>query len=655
MKMIQRKEGFIGRFALAVAVILISNAAFAQTRPLGTDVSSFQGSGVNWTQVKSDGVFFAWAKAAEGTATDGYIGPDVDFVDNELHASASGVPVGAYYFARPSADPGTSGADTEAAYFWGIASNYVVADGMHLVPMLDWEDTSATISAGFTAASMSAWMNEWCNDISNYARAEGLLIRPMVYTGSWFSEPGSTYPGLNTSVTNWPTWVSDYPSCTTVNGTSECGTTTFQASSPANAYPWPLWNIWQYGDTNWSGGDADVYNGTTNQFMRMFLVIRTNAPQIVTDLANKTAVEGSSPSLSVTATGGAPLVYYWDLNGSNVAIVTNSGQYLLADVNLTNAGAYTVQVSNAHGSVTSAVAYLSVSAPLSNGSNAVLAPSGLVNWWPFNGNLIDIVSGFNGLGTNKLYYTPGVVGEALHFDGAYSYVTNTNNPATLTGSWSTCMWVYRQTTSQTSDALLSDGTTTLKLEQNSDTHQVGMTVSGVADWKFTNSSGAGYTVPANAWTHLAVVGTGSGASGTETLYINGTEEGILNTNTGLGRKLIGADFFSGAGYLDHLSGALNNLMIFNTALSGAQIQSIYNSGASGVVEAPQFTALSTDGNGNLIFGVEGLTGARPFTVYYSTNLPNWSVLTSTLSAASGSNSFTVSPTNGAAFYRAIQP
>ena len=37
---------------------------FAQ-RPLGVDVSSYQGSSINWTNVKGSGVSFAWAKATD--------------------------------------------------------------------------------------------------------------------------------------------------------------------------------------------------------------------------------------------------------------------------------------------------------------------------------------------------------------------------------------------------------------------------------------------------------------------------------------------------------------------------------------------------------------------------------------------------------------
>lgn len=274
MRISHRAFDWIIFLIASFAVLLSAGNLAAQTRPMGTDVSAYQGSSIPWSTVKKDGVYFAWAKAAEGTASDGYEGEDADFTVNEANAHSAGVPLGAYYFARPSADPNITGsrsADSEAQFFWSVASNYVKAGGTNLVPMLDWEDPEVTNVSSLTTTTMSEWLNEWCNDVSNYAYAAGVVLQPVVYTGSWYSEPG-TYPGLNSTVTIWPTWVASYPDCTEVNSNLECGDPSPQTDSPSPAYPWNTWNIWQYGDTNWSGGDSDVFNGTTNQFIEQFVV-----------------------------------------------------------------------------------------------------------------------------------------------------------------------------------------------------------------------------------------------------------------------------------------------------------------------------------------------------------------------------------------------
>ena len=295
MKMRQISADLIPVRVVLLVLLFGPGTAFAQ-RPMGTDVSSYQGPGINWTTVKNDGVSFAWTKATEGT----YL-VDADFATNETKARNAGVLIGAYHFARPSYDPnitGANSADTEAQFFWNTAGNYIVAGGGYLVPMLDWEDTDVTGVPSLTETTMSEWVNEWCNDVSNYAMANGVMIRPVVYTGTWYSEPG-TYPGLNSTVTIWPSWIAEYPDCTTTDGETYCGSPTPQTSSPGSSYPWNTWNIWQYGDTNWSGGDADVFNGTTNQFVQLFLVGATNAPIGATlywDPGGATAPPGSGGS-----------------------------------------------------------------------------------------------------------------------------------------------------------------------------------------------------------------------------------------------------------------------------------------------------------------------------------------------------------------------
>jgi hypothetical protein len=118
---------------------------------------------------------------------------------------------------------------------------------------------------------MSKWVNEWCNDVSNYAAASGVIIRPVVYTGTWYSIPkegGLGYPGLDSTVTNWPDWIAAYPRHAFA-----------QSGTPGKTGPWPCWNIWQYGDTNWSGGDSDAYNGNFQTFLATFAIDGTNAPE----------------------------------------------------------------------------------------------------------------------------------------------------------------------------------------------------------------------------------------------------------------------------------------------------------------------------------------------------------------------------------------
>lgn len=85
-------------------------------------------------------------------------------------------------------------------------------------------------------------------------------------------------------------------------------------------------------------------------------------PSIVAQPTNQTIALGASATFQVGATGTAPLSYQWLFNGVNMAGST-SDVLGLANVETNQVGAYNVIVTNAAGSVTSAVANLTVVVP----------------------------------------------------------------------------------------------------------------------------------------------------------------------------------------------------------------------------------------------------------------------------------------------------
>ncbi|GEM_PF-644593 len=85
-------------------------------------------------------------------------------------------------------------------------------------------------------------------------------------------------------------------------------------------------------------------------------------PAIVSPLANQTAGLGSNATFTVNVTGTAPLVYQWQMNGTNLAGQT--GQSLnLTNAQWSDAGNYQVVITNNYGSITSAVATMTVGLP----------------------------------------------------------------------------------------------------------------------------------------------------------------------------------------------------------------------------------------------------------------------------------------------------
>jgi hypothetical protein len=82
-------------------------------------------------------------------------------------------------------------------------------------------------------------------------------------------------------------------------------------------------------------------------------------PGIQTQPNNQTVMQGQNASFSVVANGSAPFSYQWNFNGSAVSGATDAS-LTLTNVQATDAGSYTVVVANPGGSITSAVATLTV-------------------------------------------------------------------------------------------------------------------------------------------------------------------------------------------------------------------------------------------------------------------------------------------------------
>lgn len=91
------------------------------------------------------------------------------------------------------------------------------------------------------------------------------------------------------------------------------------------------------------------------------LDLSMGAPTIVTQPRSLTVAAGGSASFAVVADGAGTLAYQWQKDGTAITGATTP-TYLISSANSISAGNYSVVVSNAGGSVTSAVATLTVNA-----------------------------------------------------------------------------------------------------------------------------------------------------------------------------------------------------------------------------------------------------------------------------------------------------
>jgi O-glycosyl hydrolase len=96
---------------------------------------------------------------------------------------------------------------------------------------------------------------------------------------------------------------------------------------------------------------------------------------ITTQPQNQSVAVGSEATFMVAASGTSPLSYQWRFNGATIAGATNTS-LRLANAQPSNAGSYSVVVTNAAGSVTSADALLTVTQPTPPRIDSIVFTSG---------------------------------------------------------------------------------------------------------------------------------------------------------------------------------------------------------------------------------------------------------------------------------------
>ena len=256
--------------ALCASLVVLGAASAQAQRPLGVDVSDFQGTSINWTSVKTNGVSFAWSKSTQGAS--GQYVSQASFSGNISRGKSAGLYMGAYHFC----EPWRNAPATEVSYFWSVAGGTIAADGKTLMPMLDFEVFSGVTGAG----SYSAWMNDWCSDVVADAAANGVSVRPVIY-----SSAGTGACDLS-GMGQWGADIANY------NGGDVYTGTPWTCCTGCEAWGAGVWNFWQVSDTGAISGisghvDLDGFNGTAATLLSGWV-----------------------------ATAAASSLYYWDPQGT---------------------------------------------------------------------------------------------------------------------------------------------------------------------------------------------------------------------------------------------------------------------------------------------------------------------------------------------------
>jgi hypothetical protein len=225
-------------------------------------------------------------------------------------------------------------------------------------------------------------------------------------------------------------------------------------------------------------------------------------------------------------------------------------------------------------------------------AGCVPAPAGLASWWPGDGTAEDLVSTNHGvLVGGATADAVGEAGSAFHFDGVSSYVEIPDSPRFRLTNLTVEAWVKFESLDSAGTA--SVGEQYLIFKQNSRVSAfegffLGKGRTGNSDrFEFVVSSATGQsadivsttTIAAGVWYHVA----GVRGSNSIQLYVNGQLESQATVTFAQDYGNLPLYFgTSGQAYWDRkFTGALDEVGLYDRALSAADIQGIFQAGSAG--------------------------------------------------------------------------
>ena len=213
--------------------------------------------------------------------------------------------------------------------------------------------------------------------------------------------------------------------------------------------------------------------------------------------------------------------------------------------------------------------------------NLLSLNNGLVGYWTFDGK--DMANGValdkSGNGNNgnlmnistSTFYAPGKIGQAGKFDGGDDYV-NTTNTLSASGQYSVSFWAKKNGAgvSDPRAIMISQHDTYIDTCYNNQVlFSVNTTVGG------QELVQGGTCASTGIWTYYTGTYNGSVAL----LYVNGLQVGTLDkTGNVASSYLTMGTYSSGSGFF--FNGSLDDIRIYNRALSQSEITQLYNIGSA---------------------------------------------------------------------------
>ena len=224
-------------------------------------------------------------------------------------------------------------------------------------------------------------------------------------------------------------------------------------------------------------------------------------------------------------------------------------------------------------------------------------PAGLVGWWPGDGNANDIMGGNHGTLMDGATFASGMVGEAFSLDGEGDYVHLVPAPALgLTGDFTVDAWINISAFDGVDETVFGSDRT-----GDADNAIMHLVIRNRRPYMgfFGNDTTGNIELSQNTWYHIAFRYTES--NGEQAIFVNGSLD-VSSTGhvvfKGTGDVAIGQ--WGGGSYFN---GLIDEVEVFDRALSDVEIRNIFDAGSEGKVKAPlppRNVALQFDGAVDLV-------------------------------------------------------
>lgn len=326
--MAHRARALCGLWATALVASVFAAPGFGASRANGIDLSRWNRV-TSWTRVAAGGYRFVVAKASDGASRS-----DFTYPSYRADASAVGLKLGAYHFARPAGKnrvAAVANAVAQADHFLAVAQ----PRASDLLPVLDLEKIG-----GLTPPLLISWTSAWLQEVSKRLHA-----RPLVYTSPRFWQKAlSDTPAFAAS--GYSLWLARW-------------TTVPDPFVPAQNWAGLGWTFWQWTSCGHVGGirgcvDLDRFNGPS-----LSSVLVRAAP---TSVSPPTIVGFAQLDQTLTAARGGwqgtipvRFAYAWercDAEGANCLAITGATgtTYTLGPPDVGSTIAVVVTATNAIGS-----------------------------------------------------------------------------------------------------------------------------------------------------------------------------------------------------------------------------------------------------------------------------------------------------------------